>query len=217
MPIPEAVLFDLDGTLLDTAQDFFKVMNEMLSAHQRPPIHFDALREKVSDGARAMVKLGFEISEGEPGFNELRSEFLARYEACLAESTSLFEGMEQVLNQIEAKGIPWGIVTNKPSLYAEAVLKGLKLIERCAVLVCPDHVTNTKPDPEPIFLACTTLNVKAENSLYVGDHIRDIQAGQNAGCTTIACSYGYLHKTENIEDWKANHVIHAPLELINHL
>lgn len=214
LPRPAAVLFDLDGTLIDTARDFARVLNAMRGLKGLDALEFAAVREKVSDGARAMVKLGFGLSEGEPGFAELRQEFLDRYAEGLAIDTVLFEGMEPLLAKLEKAGIPWGIVTNKPSVYAIAILEALGLSERCGSLVCPDHVNNTKPDPEPIFLACEQIGVSADQTWYLGDHLRDIQAGNNAGCTTIACLYGYLHADEEPRSWQADHAVDAPNELL---
>ncbi len=215
--MPAAVLFDLDGTLIDTAPDFVRVLNELRLKHDRPALDFNVIRPAVSAGARAMVQVGFpEYSLDSAEFATLRQEFLDNYGLGLAQESRLFEGMERLLVALEARTIPWGIVTNKPRIYSEALLAGLQLDKRCQVLVCPDDVSQTKPHPEPMYLACKTLNVSPEHTVYVGDHIRDIQAGNNAGMATIAVGFGYIPAGENITDWQANYCINTVADLIQH-
>lgn len=204
----EAVLFDLDGTLIDTAPDFTAVLNRMLGSRGRAPLPHTTVRQAVSQGARAVVALGFpEYAIENPEFEVLRQEFLSEYRQHLADETVLFPGMDALLQQLEARGIPWGIVTNKPSIYTNPLLALLNLDKRCKVAICPDMVTHTKPDPEPMFKACDILQVAPERTLYVGDHIRDIQAGRNAGMPTIAAAWGYIPAGENIADWQADHTV----------
>lgn len=210
---PHAVLFDLDGTLIDTAPDFVRVLNAMRQRHGKNTLPADAIRAQVSNGARAMIQLGFGIGETDPEFAALRQEFLDDYLGNLAVDTCLFPGMDILLEQLESHNIPWGIVTNKPSRYALPLLEQLHLAERCAVTVCPDHVTHTKPDPEPIFLACEKIGVKAEHTWYVGDHDRDIEAGNRAGCTTFAVAWGYIGPDEDIQSWQADHITAQPKDL----
>ena len=213
-PLPAAVLFDLDGTLVDTAPDFVRVLNQLRLKHGREALPYAAIRPAVSAGARAMVHVGFpEYNLESAEFQQLRQEFLDHYELGLAEESCLFDGMEQLLQALERHQVPWGIVTNKPRLYSELLLKGLNLSQRCAVLVCPDDVNQTKPHPEPMFLACQQLAVAPENTVYVGDHIRDIQAGNNAGMTTIAVGFGYIVAGEDIGDWQADHCANTVSEL----
>lgn len=209
----KAVLFDLDGTLLDTAADFTRVLNGMLNQHQRPLQHYDAVRRRVSDGARAVVNLGFGIDQDDPDFAPLLAEFLNRYEAQIAVETTLFPGMDAQLRRLEARGIQWGIVTNKPSRFTVPLLKALDLDARCGSAICPDHVTHRKPDPEPIYLACRELGVAPAEAVYVGDHRRDIDAGRNAGMATIACTFGYISEGELVEDWHPDYIIHHADEL----
>lgn len=204
--LPAAVLFDLDGTLVDTAPDFVRVLNTLRIKYGREALPFETIRPAVSAGARAMVKVGFPEYELESDeFLKLRQEFLDNYSHGLAEESRLFNGMEQLLQTLERNNIPWGIVTNKPRLYSELLLVGLNLTRRCHVLVCPDDVSQTKPHPEPMFLACKHLDVAPEKTVYVGDHIRDIQAGKNAGMTTIAVGFGYIVEGEDIKDWQADY------------
>ena len=209
-----AVLFDLDGTLLDTAADFTAVLNSMLDEHGRPQQSYDAVRRKVSDGARAVVSLGFEQTEGSDGFADLLNEFLDRYLAQLSVRTTLFPGMADVLSHIESQGLKWGIVTNKPSRFTEPLLAAMQLQTRCETAICPDHVTHRKPHPEPIYLACKEIDCLPANAIYVGDHQRDIDAGRNASMRTVACRYGYILENDSADNWGANYVVDTASDLI---
>ena len=207
------VLFDLDGTLIDTAPDFAVVVNRLLSAHNQPPLAYEPIRATVSKGARALVTLAFGIKEGEENFESLRQELLSLYSQHLAVKTCLFPGMDTLLNRLEQQHIPWGIVTNKPRLYAEPILKALALDTRCSALVCPDDVTHTKPDPEPLHLACEKASINPNQCIYVGDHRRDIEAGNNAKMTTIAAAYGYIEEYDPAESWEADYLVQSVAEL----
>jgi phosphoglycolate phosphatase len=206
-PPLEAVLFDLDGTLIDTAPDFAVVVNQLCQRHNRPPMSYAAVRETVSHGARALITLAFKLKEGDSGFEELRLELLELYSRHLAVETTLFPGMTNLLSWLEQQSIPWGIVTNKPRLYAEPILAALQLSARCGCLVCPDDVSHTKPDPEPMLLACRQLSCNASNTLYLGDHRRDIEAGKNAAMKTMAVNYGYIEANDPAENWQADFYI----------
>jgi len=210
----KAVLFDLDGTLLDTAVDFTAVLNAMLSERELAPQSYDEVRKRVSDGARAVVSLGFQQQEGEAGFQALLDEFLDRYLVQLAVSTTLFPGMSEVLTHIESLGMKWGIVTNKPARFTEPLLAAMDLDQRCATAICPDHVTNRKPHPEPIYLACKEINCLPAHTIYVGDHRRDIDAGRNASMRTVACAYGYVSAGDSAESWAADYLVTQALDLI---
>ena len=202
---PQAVFFDLDGTLVDTAPDFVRVLNAIRVRHGRSVLPYDTVRAVVSAGARAMVQTGFpEYGLESPEFLALRNEFLELYAQELAVESRLFDGMTAVLEVLEGRRIPWGIVTNKPRVYSEPLLAGLALDRRCGVLVCPDDVSRTKPDPEPMLLACRTLAVEPSRTVYVGDHVRDIEAGRNAGMPTIAAAWGYIAPGESADDWRAD-------------
>lgn len=203
----KALLFDLDGTLLDTAADFTRVLNGLLAEHQRPPQSYEAVRRCVSDGARAVLSLGFALTEDDPAFDALLQAFLDRYADSLSEQTSLFPGMDAQLQELEAAGTAWGIVTNKPERFTLPLLEQLGLAARCATTICPDHVSNRKPHPEPLYLACKQLNISPSQAIYVGDHRRDIDAGRSAGMKTIACRYGYIPAGEDIRDWRASAII----------
>lgn len=208
-----AVLFDMDGTLLDTAPDFVAVVQAMREARALPPVDETQVRDVVSGGARAMVINAFDVDPFSPEFEVLRLEFLERYQNHCAVRTRFFEGMAELLEDIERAKLIWGVVTNKPVRYAEPIMQQLGLAERSAVLVCPDHVKNSKPDPEPLLLACSQLGLDPASVLFVGDDLRDIESGRAAGTRTVAVTYGYIHPEDNPRSWGADAVIEHPLEL----
>ncbi|MBJ6138887.1 HAD family hydrolase [Marinobacter litoralis] len=201
---PSAVLFDLDGTLIDTAPDFIRCLNQLRQQHDLEPLPPEYIRRSVSNGARAMVRLGFNLEPEHEGYLDKHTAFLDLYEAGVAVETTLFAGMNELLLELEAKGIPWGIVTNKPVRFAAPLIEALGLQERCATLICPDHVNERKPHPEPMFLACKEINADPGQAIYVGDHVRDIEAGRNAGMYTIAVRYGYIEEPETVDLWQAD-------------
>jgi len=212
-----AVLFDLDGTLIDTAPEFVTVVNRMLNRDGQASIESERIREQVSNGAKALVELAWNISDDHPDYPQRRQNLLDEYLSTIGCNTQLFDGFDQVLRWCEDHHLPWGIVTNKPRIYSEALLKALKLDTRCSVLVCPDDVKQTKPNPEPILKACNELGIDSTRTLYVGDHLRDVEAGKHAGCTTMAVSFGYISDRSVAESWQANYLIDTPLELLEHL
>lgn len=206
----ECVLFDLDGTLIDTAADFVKVVNRLLAEHSKPAIDAELIHHTVSDGARALVKLAFDIEEEHQDFAALNQRLLDLYYEQLATTEAeLYPGIDQLLSKLERQQIPWGIVTNKPEKYSTLLLEKLQLTDRCAVLVCPDHVTERKPHPEPILLACQKLGCGTERTVYIGDHIRDIQAAKNADVIAIAAAYGYLAADAKVEEWYADFILQS--------
>ena len=218
----KAVLFDLDGTLIDTAADFVRIIGKMSGENdwQAPPEA--EIREQVSAGASSMVRLmlrhngQIEVSEEE--LLEFRQQFLDDYEADICVDSCVFSELEEVLRTLEDKGVPWGIVTNKPRYLAELLLETMQLDERCSVLVCPDDVSRSKPDPEPMYMALEKLAIPrgaAESVLYIGDHIRDIEAGNAAGMTTILAAYGYIPPKDqkNLKKWGADYITDTPKEL----
>ena len=212
----KAVLFDLDGTLIDTAGDFIRIIQSMCREENRGVVDAALIRTQVSEGARAMVKLVYpELEVDDPIFLAHRQRFLDLYGADIAVDTDLFEGMYPLLESLEAKHIPWGIVTNKPRDLSEALLKALNLTERCAVLVCPEDVSKTKPDPEPMYLAAKQLNIAPSEIIYVGDHPRDIDAGRNANMYTILAAYGYLPLPykDDLTAWHADCIVNNVSEL----
>ncbi|WP_226664807.1 HAD family hydrolase [Microbulbifer aggregans] len=209
----KAVLFDLDGTLFDTAPDFVVVLNQLREQEQLPPLADTTIREVVSNGARAMVRLGFGVDEGESGFDDLRQRLLDLYLAHLAHHTVPFPGIELLLNQLADIGIAWGVVTNKPSAYTIPLMRSFAHLPTPGAIICPDDVTNRKPDPEPILLACNRIGCQPGEAIYVGDHERDIMAGRAAGMPTIACSYGYIDSDDDPASWNADHLVHDAGEI----
>lgn len=209
----DAVLFDMDGTLLDTAPDFVAVCQAMLAERGLPAVNEQLVRDVISGGARAMVSATFALSPEAPEFEALRLEFLDRYQQGCAVHTRLYDGMEALLADIEKAGLMWGVVTNKPVRFAEPIMQQLQLAERSRVLICPDHVTRSKPDPEPLVLACKTLGVDPSRVLFVGDDLRDIESGRDAGTKTVAVRYGYIHPHDNPDHWGADAVVSHPSEL----
>ena len=212
----KAVLFDLDGTLIDTAADFVRIIQQMCRDEQRPVVKAEIIRTQVSEGARAMVQLVYpEMDVTDPVFLAHRQRFLNTYGDNIVVDTNLFEGMYPLLEELEAHQIPWGIVTNKPRGLSELLLAALNLTERCAVLVCPEDVSKTKPDPEPMYLAAKQLNLEARDIIYVGDHPRDIDAGRNAEMYTILAAYGYLpvESRDDLLAWQADAIIQTVPEL----
>lgn len=211
----EAVLFDLDGTLLDTAPDFYQVLCEVQRRRGQEPVDFEAVRARASDGSRPMLQLAFGETLNEHELQPLVDEFLQLYEANPVAHGTLFEGIEDLLIELEQRQIPWGVVTNKPRHLSLKVLQALRLHERCAVLICPEDVTHAKPSPEGLLLACERLELDALKCLYLGDHLRDIDAGKAAGMTTVACAFGYLKETESAHDWQAHYIVTDSMELPN--
>lgn len=211
----DAVLFDLDGTLIDTAPDFVSVLNRQLLAHGRDPLPAARIRAVVSQGSRAVVALGFGDLHptDSDDFERLRQEFLDSYLRHIADESRLFPGMEELLAGLESRGTPWGIVTNKPSRYTTPLLAALGLHERCRTAICPDMVNHSKPHPEPMLKAAHEIRVAPEACVYVGDHRRDIEAGRNAGMRTVAAGYGYVLDGEAAADWDADHTVDTVFEL----
>ncbi|MDI9245160.1 HAD-IA family hydrolase [Marinobacter sp. CHS3-4] len=205
-PEPSAVLFDLDGTLIDTAPDFVRCLNELRLSHNLEALPDAFIRRSVSNGARAMIRIGFGLEQDQPGYTELHTAFLDLYEAGVAIETRLFPGMESILAALESRNIPWGIVTNKPNRFAAPLIDALGLADRCSTLICPDHVTHRKPHPEALLMACNEISALPELAIYVGDHERDIEAGRNAGMHTIAVRYGYIEEPETVDLWQADQV-----------
>jgi phosphoglycolate phosphatase len=217
----KAVLFDLDGTLIDTAADFVRIIRRMSAQHGWQAPSDSDIREQVSAGASAMVKLILSHNEqpiNEETLQDYRQQFLDEYEADICVDSRVFAELEPLLVDLEAKGTPWGIVTNKPRYLAEKLLAAMELTERCSVLVCPDDVRYTKPDPEPMYLALEKLGLPrgiAGTVIYVGDHLRDIEAGKSAGMITVLASYGYIPLEEQgtLADWGADYITETPARL----
>ena len=201
------ILFDLDGTLLDTAPDMAGALNQLLAEQGRQALAPDAIRPHVSHGAAALVRLGFGLAPEDVGFNELRDRFLAIYATRIAQDTRLFPGMEDLLRRIEANAVPWGIVTNKPAWLTEPLMGALALDARAAAVVSGDSATRSKPHPDTLLLACERIGVAPEACLYVGDAERDIAAGRKAGMRTLVAGFGYISDTDQPGLWGADGIV----------
>ena len=209
-----AVLFDLDGTLIDSAPDLAGAGNDMRVARGLAPYPLTHFRSMVGSGARGMVGRAFGVGPQEETFAALRDEFLQRYEARMTQETRVFEGMLSVLDAFDARAMPWGIVTNKATRFSEPLVRALGLLPRAATLVCGDTTPHSKPHPAPLLEAARRLGVDATECIYVGDDLRDVQAGRAAGMTTVAVHWGYLGEGETIGAWGADHLVQTPNDLL---
>lgn len=212
-----AVLFDLDGTLIDSAPDLAGAVNRLRERHGLPAVPYARLRPMVGTGARGMIGAAFGLQPGDDGFDALRDEFLVLYERNLLQHTQVFERMVPVLQSLEAAGLPWGIVTNKAERFALPVVQGLALHHRAGALVCGDTTPHAKPHPAPLLEAARRLDVSPAECVYVGDDLRDVQAGRAAGMATLAAAWGYLGQGDAIEAWGADDLIDQPADLLKWL
>lgn len=203
LPTIRAVLFDLDGTLADTAHDLGASLNMLRDAHDLPPLPDSELRAVASHGSDAFIKLGFDIPPSHPRFEPLREEFLQIYENHICDKTHLFSGMEQVLNYLQNHEMPWGIVTNKPARFTEPLVAKLFAAYPPGVVISGDTLAKSKPDPAPLIYAAARLNMHPKHCLYIGDAARDIEAGHAAGMHSIVALYGYLDLAE-AASWEAD-------------
>jgi len=208
------VLFDLDGTLIDSAPDLAGAGDEMRIARGLPALGVEHFRPMVGSGARGMVGQAFGIGPDDASFIELRDEFLRRYEERMTRDTHVFPHMRQVLDALDAARRPWGIVTNKASRFAEPVVRALDLYGRTAALVCGDTTPHSKPHPEPLLEAARRVGAPATQCSYIGDDLRDVQAGRAAGMTTVVAAWGYLGRGDSFETWGADHVVRSAEDLL---
>ena len=199
----EAVLFDLDGTLVDTAPDMVAALQATQAARDVEPLPFEVARQFVSNGALGLLRAGFPgiaIDAGDP----YHSEFLERYAGALCEGSRVFPGVDELLDRLDEANCPWGIVTNKPEYLTNPLLDALGLAARSACTVGGDTLPVRKPDPGPLLLACDIAGVKSHRTVYVGDALRDIEAGLAAGMVTVAATYGYITEDDNPHSWGAD-------------
>jgi 2-phosphoglycolate phosphatase len=214
LPTPwRAMLFDLDGTLADTAPDLAAAANAMRVARGLEPIGLDRLRPMASHGARGLLKVAFDKAPADADYEALRVEFLDRYEAALAVHSKLFAGMDDVLDALEARGLAWGIVTNKAMRFTEPLAALLGLANRAGAIVGGDSTPFTKPHPGPLLHAAELLDIPASECIYVGDDLRDMAAGHAAGMRTVAAAWGYCG-TSAPTQWQADVVCDEPRDLL---
>lgn len=216
-PAWQAVLFDLDGTLVDSAPDLGEAANDLRARRGLAPLPLSIYRPLTGTGARGMVGAALGVHPGEDSFEALRDEYLDLYAARMTRLTRVFDAVAPVIDLLDARALPWGIVTNKHTRYAVPVVAAAGLTARSRVLVCGDTTARAKPHPDPLLEAARRLGVEPGHCLYVGDDLRDVQAGQAAGMATVAAGWGYLGAGEPIEDWGADHVADTPDALLKWL
>ena len=208
------VLFDLDGTLIDTAPDMAAALEILCDEEQQARLPYSQVRPVVSNGSVALVTLAFGKKLDEQTLGRLKTRYLEIYQDHLSVHSQLFDEMDELLQQLEQNNIKWGVVTNKPGWLTEPLMESLGLLQRAACIVSSDSTKNRKPHPEPMHYACKLVNAQPEECVYVGDARRDIEAGQNAGMKTIIAEYGYIGDLENTKDWQADYSIQSPSQLL---
>jgi N-acetyl-D-muramate 6-phosphate phosphatase len=211
------ILLDLDGTLLDTAPDLHAALNRALYEEGYDPVPLNAARPWVSDGAPGMVRRALGGADTHPVYHRVLERMFDHYDRALAVHTTLFDGMANVLDELDARRLPWGIVTNKRSRFSEPLLKLLGLFNRTACLISGDTTPNRKPHPEPLLEACRRIGVGPAACIYAGDAPKDIEAGRSAGMTTLAAAYGYLGAGDDVATWGASGLLHHPTDLLEWL
>lgn len=209
----EAVLFDLDGTLADTAPDMARTVNLMRERRGLAPVPSEKVRPHVSQGARGMICSAFEMTPEDPGYAAMRDEFLDVYAGNLCIGTCLFPGMERLLDALESGGVRWGVVTNKFERFAQSVIEGLGLAGRVGVVVGGDTLTRSKPFPDPLLHAAAVLGAEPARTLYIGDDPRDVQAARAAGMPVLVAGYGYLGDSPQPDRWGADAVVQSVEEI----
>jgi len=213
MPQIKAVLFDLDGTLADTAQDLAYALNQVLIEQGQSPLPFETIRPVVSHGGIALIKLGFKLSPEDERFDPLRQRLLSIYENNICQKTVLFPQIQEILNDLTLNEIKWGIVTNKPGWLTYPLLDAMKITPAPETVVCGDTLEQRKPHPAPLLHACKEMQIQPEQCIYIGDARRDIEAGKAAGMQTIAIGYGYIEADDPYDSWEADYHIASEQDL----
>lgn len=208
------VLFDLDGTLADTAPDLAFALNAVLTERGYTALSDEVIRPVVSHGTPALIQLGFKLTPNQTGYDDIKSRLIEIYKDNIAQYTRLFPGMAEVLDAIEQAGLNWGVVTNKPSNLTLPLMQQLGLDQRAVCIVSGDTTPNPKPHPEPMLLASKLSNSIASKCLYIGDAKRDIDAGKSAGMTSLAALFGYIDEDDDPYQWGADGYIHQPSDIL---
>ncbi len=208
------VLFDLDGTLADTAPDLGYVLNLQRQARGLEEMPLERLRPVVSQGARGLLRVGFGLTPGQDTYETMRDEFFEIYSRNLVRHTRLFDGVAELLDALEREGLPWGVVTNKLGRFTEPLLEALGLAQRAGCVISGDTCARAKPHPDPLLEAARRLGSPAEGCMYIGDDERDVQAGRAAGMWTVVALYGYLGENAAPHSWEAHAAIERPLDLL---
>jgi len=208
------ILFDLDGTLVDTAHDLAYALNLERMRHGLAELPLDVIRPYASHGSKGLLAIGFDLSDEDDAFVSMRDEYLAIYDQVLTRKPILFDGISELLVTLEANNIPWGVVTNKPRRFTQPLMQSIGLLTRAACVISGDDAARPKPYPDTLLMACKQAGVNPQQCWYVGDAERDIQAGKAAGMQTVVALYGYLSDTDQPEAWGADQAIQAPLDLL---
>jgi len=204
----QAVLFDLDGTLADTALDLGGALNTLLNRHGLPEKSMDEIRTQASHGAAGLLKLGVAITPDHPDYAQWRTEYLDEYDSRYAQDTALFDGVNELIAELDRRGIKWGIITNKPMRFTD------KLVPKLGFVIRGDTCGESKPSVKPMLYACEQIQTDPQHALYVGDAERDIQAGRNAGMKTVLAEWGYIAPEDLTETWQPDYRIASPLDLL---
>ena len=210
----KGILFDLDGTLLDTTPDMADALNRQRQKYQLPPLPFDYIRPFVGYGSRTILKIGFDIDETHHQYREMVQQYFDLYEACLTQKTNLFPYVNEVLMQLDDASLPWGIVTNKPSRFTLPLLDHFQLTKRATCLVCGDTLPKRKPDPDQILFASTKMCIPTSELVYVGDTNIDVLASQNANVRSLIALYGYIQQADDPYTWQATGYLKTMLDII---
>lgn len=211
----DAVLFDLDGTLIDSAPDLAGAANELREARGLPALPYELFRPMVGAGARGMIGVAFDIGPAHASFAELRDDFLRRYEQRMTCETRLFDAIVPVLEALERRHTKWGIVTNKATRFTDPLVRSLELHRRAAAVISGDTTAHSKPHPEPLLEAARRVGFAPSQCVYVGDDLRDVQAGHAAGMATAVAGWGYLGSGGPVESWGAEFIIQHPADLLS--
>ena len=213
MRLPQAVLFDLDGTLIDSAPDLGAAADKMRTDRGMPSLDYALYRPMAGSGAKGMLEIAFGMAPEHPDYEDFKEEFLSNYEQAMTVRSVIFEGVHDLLAHLQAKGMLWGVVTNKHQRFTLPLTAQLPLFATAKAIVSGDTTPHAKPHPEPLFEAARRMQLPPEYCWYVGDDERDIVAGKAAGMTTVAAHYGYLGSQAKVLNWGADHIIHSPLAL----
>ena len=209
------ILFDLDGTLVDTAPDLGYALNLQLERHGKLALPLEKIRPIASHGSRGLLELGFGITPKDTHFIAMRDEYLSLYDEVFTRSPVLFDGVADLLESIEDKGLRWGVVTNKPARFTQPLMQAINLHKRAACIVSGDDAARAKPHPDTLLMACSQAGATPASCVYIGDAERDIEAGNVAGMTTIVALWGYIAETDRPREWGADTMIQYPAEVLN--
>jgi 2-phosphoglycolate phosphatase len=215
--VVEAILFDLDGTFADTAPDLGEALNHVRSLHNLPPLPLATLRPQASHGSAGLLKLGMNVTPDSEGYDEMRAAFLEHYEAHICDRTKLFPGMAALIEELEERDIPWGIVTNKPHRFTVPLMEKLGYATRAACLVSGDTCEEAKPHPAPLLHAANLIGAEPGRCLYLGDDLRDMQAANAARMIGIIAGYGYIEAKSDTSAWQAAGSVQTPFALLRYL